>query len=108
MPHADSRPKLLSGMLRYVDLETGSQMPLVTGHAVPITSLALPVMEVSMLEPNLAALDPAQAPAVQMMATTAEDGVLRIWQLPTEQSDWHQVCLAHHPSPQSSFLQPRY
>ena len=61
---------------RYVDIEGSSQAPLVTGHSQNITCLALPQPE-------------SQA----VMATTAEDGILRIWQMPSATDSCHQVHL---------------
>ena len=55
-------------------MEGSSQAPLVTGHAQNITGLALP-------QPDSQAL----------MATTAQDGILRIWQMPSAADGWHQV-----------------
>lgn len=70
-------------------------MPLVTGHASPITSLALPPVDMSPVQQRHSAVDHAEGPGMQMMATTAEDGVLRIWQMPSQDLDWHQVCAVH-------------
>ena len=69
---------------RYIDMDGTDDTPLldplvtplVTGHAQPITSLAVP-------PPSLAA---------PLMATTSQDGVLRIWQAPPQPANWHQVC----------------
>ena len=69
---------------RYVDVEGGSEAPVVTGHGQDITSLALP----SALTPAAA---PASAQGSPLMATTSADGMLRIWQMPSTSSDWHQV-----------------
>lgn len=61
-------------------MEGSSPAPLVTGHAQGITGLALP-----------------DSVSLAMMATTSEDGVLHIWQLPSSPDGWHQVALAQPP-----------
>lgn len=95
-------------MCRYVDLEAGSQVPLVTGHPALIASLALPQavpLPVELPQPQGTApghgVVPSQVSNMQMMASTAADGVLRVWQLPPNQSDWHQVGIFIQNSAQS-------
>ncbi len=61
-------------MSRYIDMDGGSEAPLVTGHTKPITCLALPPSD-----------------ATPLMATTCQDGILRIWHMPSTAADWHQV-----------------
>ena len=61
---------------RYVDMDGASEAPLVTGHTQPVTCLALPTSE-----------------AAPLMATTCLDGLLRIWQMPSQPSNWHKVRL---------------
>ena len=62
---------------RYVDLDGGSEVPVVTSHTQAVTCLALP----------------PSALTTSLMATTCQDGVLRIWQMPSQPADWHQVFL---------------
>ena len=59
---------------RYIDIEGSSQAPVVTGHSQSITCLALP-----------------EEPSMSMMASTSQDGILHIWQLPSSPDSWHQV-----------------
>lgn len=67
-------------MGRYVDMDGSRQAPLVTGHAQSITCLAMP-----------------DSSSLAMMATTSQDGVLHIWQLPSSPDSWHQVTTAQPP-----------
>ena len=62
---------------RYVDMDGGSEVPVVTSHTKAVTCLALPT----------------SALTTPLMATTCQDGVLRIWQMPSHPADWHQVFL---------------
>lgn len=67
-------------MGRYVDMDSSTQAPLVTGHAQSITCLALP-----------------DSSSLAMMATTSQDGLLHIWQLPSSPDSWHQVTTSQPP-----------
>ena len=62
---------------RYVDMDGGSEVPVVTSHTKAVTCLALPT----------------SALTTPLMATTCQDGVLRIWQMPSQPADWHRVFL---------------
>ncbi len=63
---------------RYVDMNGGSEVPVVTSHTKAVTCLALPT----------------SALTTPLMATSCQDGVLRIWQMPSQPADWHQVFLS--------------
>lgn len=58
-------------------MDGGSEVPVVTSHTKAVTCLALPT----------------SALTTPLMATTCQDGVLRIWQMPSQPADWHQVFL---------------
>ncbi|DBA73164.1 TPA: hypothetical protein ACH3X2_010098 [Trebouxia sp. C0005] len=64
------------GTIWYVDMHGGSEVPVVTSHTQAVTCLALPTSELR----------------TPLMATTCQDGVLRIWQMPSQPADWHQAC----------------
>lgn len=74
-------------MSRYVDVDGASEAPLVTGHTQAVTCLALPSSD-----------------AEALMATTCQDGILRIWQMPSQAADWHQVLHPLHTSPLAAHI----